>query len=80
MATTPREQPWADDQPEHGRILVLTANPISQAIFAIGTSVGRLVVVLADDEEGPGLAGRSVPARPGYGASTEQPAPLGRHY
>ena len=56
MATTPREQPWADEQPEQGRILVLTANPISEAIFTIGTSVGRLVVVLADDEEGPGLA------------------------
>ena len=54
--TTPREQPWSDDQPEHGRILVLSANPISQAIFTIGTAVGRLVVVLADDEDGPGLA------------------------
>jgi xanthine dehydrogenase accessory factor len=56
VATTEREQPWSDDQPEHGRILVLTANPISQAIFTIGTAAGRLVVVLADDEDGPGLA------------------------
>ena len=56
MATTHREQPWSDDQPQHGRILVLTANPISQAIFTIGTAAGRLVVVLADDEHGPGLA------------------------
>jgi xanthine/CO dehydrogenase XdhC/CoxF family maturation factor len=56
VATTHREQPWSDDQPEHGRILVLTANPISQAIFTIGTVVGRLVVVLADDDDGPGLA------------------------
>jgi xanthine/CO dehydrogenase XdhC/CoxF family maturation factor len=56
VATTQREQSWSDDQPEHGRILVLTANPISQAIFTIGTSVGRLVVVLADDDGGPGLA------------------------
>jgi xanthine dehydrogenase accessory factor len=56
VATTPREQPWSDDQPEQGRILVLTANPISQAIFTIATAVGRLVVVLADDEHGPGLA------------------------
>ena len=54
--TTPREQPWSDDGPEHGRILVLSANPISQAIFTIGTAAGRLVVVLADDEGGPGLA------------------------
>jgi xanthine dehydrogenase accessory factor len=55
VATTPREQPWTDAQPEHGRILVLTANPISLAIFTIATAVGRLVVVLADDDGGPGL-------------------------
>ncbi|HEX4471331.1 MAG TPA: XdhC family protein [Nocardioides sp.] len=56
MATTHREQPWSDERPEHGRILVLSANPISQAIFTIATAVGRIVVVLADDEGGPGLA------------------------
>ena len=56
MTTTPREQPWSDDQPEQGRILVLSANPISQAVFTIGTIVGRLVVVLADDDGGPGLS------------------------
>jgi xanthine dehydrogenase accessory factor len=63
VATTHREQPWADDAAEHGRILVLTANPISQAIFTIGNAVGRLVVVLADDDGGPGLAS----LRPGEG-------------
>jgi len=56
VPTTHREQPWSDEQSAHGRILVLTANPISKAIFTIGTAVGRLVVVLADDESGPGLA------------------------
>lgn len=56
MTTTPREQPWSDERPEHGRILVLSANPISQAVFTIGTIVGRLVVVLADDDGGPGLS------------------------
>ena len=56
MTTTPREQPWSDEQPEHGRILVLSTNPISEAIVTIATAVGRLVVVLADDEDGPGLA------------------------
>jgi xanthine dehydrogenase accessory factor len=56
VATTNREQPWSDDQPEHGRILVLTANPISEAIVTIGTTAGRRVVLLADDEGGPGLA------------------------
>src|SRR3954452_21109680 len=54
--TATREQPWSDEKPVHGRILVLTANPISQAVFTIGTAVGRLVVVLADDDGGPGLA------------------------
>jgi xanthine dehydrogenase accessory factor len=56
VSTGTREQPWSAEQPQHGRILVLTANPISQAIFTIGTLVGRLVVVLADDDGGPGLA------------------------
>jgi xanthine/CO dehydrogenase XdhC/CoxF family maturation factor len=56
VPTTHREQPWSDEQSLHGRILVLSTNPISQAIFTIGTAVGRLVVVLADDEGGPGLA------------------------
>lgn len=56
MTSTPREQPWSDDRPEHGRILVLTANPISAAIDAIATAAGREVVVLAEDDGGPGLA------------------------
>ena len=56
MTPTPREQPWSDERPEHGRVLVLSANPISAAIDTIATTVGREVVVLADDEGGPGLA------------------------
>jgi xanthine dehydrogenase accessory factor len=56
VTTAQREQPWKDDQPEQGRILVLSDNPISQAILTIGTAIGRIVVVLADDEGGPGLA------------------------
>jgi xanthine dehydrogenase accessory factor len=59
MSATPREQPWSDDRPEHGRILVLSANPISAAIDAIATTVGREVVVLAEDDGGPGLASLS---------------------
>ena len=55
----PREQPWSDDRPEHGRILVLSANPISAAIDTIATTVGREVVVLAEDDGGPGLASLS---------------------
>jgi xanthine/CO dehydrogenase XdhC/CoxF family maturation factor len=56
MTSTPREQPWSDDAAGHGRILVLSANPISAAIDAIATAVGREVVVLAEDDGGPGLA------------------------
>ena len=56
MTSTPREQPWSDDTADLGRILVLSANPISAAIDAIATTVGREVVVLAEDDGGPGLA------------------------
>jgi len=52
---TPREQPWSDERPEHGRILVLSANLISAAIHTIATTVGREAVVLAEDDGGPGL-------------------------
>ena len=38
---------------------MLSANPISAAIDAIATTVGREVVVLADDDGGPGLASLS---------------------
>jgi xanthine/CO dehydrogenase XdhC/CoxF family maturation factor len=50
-----REQPWSDDGQPHGRIIVLTANPISAAVEAIATAAGREVVILADDDGGPGL-------------------------
>jgi xanthine/CO dehydrogenase XdhC/CoxF family maturation factor len=54
--STPREQPWSDDRPAYGRILLLTANPISAAIETIAGAAGRNVVVLAEDDGGPGLA------------------------
>ena len=55
-----REQPWTDDQIGHGRILVLSDNPISRAIETIATAVGREVHVETVDDGGPGL-------RPGPG-------------
>lgn len=55
-----REQPWTDDQIRHGRILVLSDNPISRAIETIATAVGREVHGEASDDGGPGL-------RPGPG-------------
>jgi len=50
-----REQPWSDEGPEHGRILVLSDNPIARAIATIGGAVGREVHVEAADDGGPGL-------------------------
>jgi xanthine/CO dehydrogenase XdhC/CoxF family maturation factor len=56
---SPREQPWSDQPATQGRILVLTDNPIARAVETIATTVGREVVVLADDDGGPGLAPRA---------------------
>jgi xanthine dehydrogenase accessory factor len=56
VSTAPREQPWSDEQHGHGRILVLTDNPIARAVETIATAAGRRVVVVADDDGGPGLA------------------------
>ena len=53
-----REQPWRDPSDggrEHGRILVLSDNPIARAIATIGGAVGREVLVEAGDDGGPGL-------------------------
>lgn len=52
---TPREQPWSDEAVTHGRILVLSDNPIARAIEAIGTAAGRDVMVQGADDDGPGL-------------------------
>ena len=54
MATT-REQPWSDDSVQ-GRVVVLTRNPIAEAIETIAGTAGREVVVVADDEDGRGRA------------------------
>jgi xanthine/CO dehydrogenase XdhC/CoxF family maturation factor len=56
VTTTHREPSWSDEQPEHGRILVLSDNPISRAVRTIATAAGRTVVVVAEDDGGPGLA------------------------
>jgi xanthine/CO dehydrogenase XdhC/CoxF family maturation factor len=54
-----REQPWSDDGHHRGRILLLTANPISAAIETIAAAAGREAVVLADDDGGAGLGSLS---------------------
>ena len=56
MTHSHREQPWRDDETTRGRILVLSANPIAAAIETIATAVGHEVVVIADDDGGPGLS------------------------
>jgi xanthine/CO dehydrogenase XdhC/CoxF family maturation factor len=53
--TRERQQPWSDDHAEHGRILVLSDNPIARCIAVIASTVGRTVVVEAADDGGPGL-------------------------
>lgn len=50
-----REQPWSDEQVANGRILLLSDNPIARAIVAIASAVGREVVVVAEDDGGPGI-------------------------
>lgn len=49
MATN-REQPWSDDTPEHGQVVVVTDNPIGQAIVAIAGIAGRRTTLLADED------------------------------
>ena len=51
-----REQPWSDDGGARGRIVLLSRNPIAEAIAVIASTAGREVVVVAEDEEGRGLA------------------------
>jgi xanthine/CO dehydrogenase XdhC/CoxF family maturation factor len=67
---TTREQPWSDDASEdraaRGRVVVLSRNPISEAIETIATAVGREVVLVAEDEDGRGVAGvAALGLRPG---------------
>ncbi|NUR06449.1 MAG: XdhC family protein [Nocardioidaceae bacterium] len=44
-----REQPWSDDAPEHGRVVVVTDNPIGRAVVEIARVAGRETVLLADE-------------------------------
>lgn len=42
-------QPWSDEDSVHGRIVVVTDNPISRSIIAIATAVERETVLLTED-------------------------------
>ena len=56
MSHVHREQPWRDDEVRRGRVLLLTDNPISAAIASIADTVGHEVLVIAEDDGGPGLS------------------------
>ena len=45
-----REQPWSYDTPEHGRVVVVTDNPIGRAVVEIARVVGRRATMLADED------------------------------
>jgi xanthine/CO dehydrogenase XdhC/CoxF family maturation factor len=49
MATN-REQPWSDDAPEHGQVVVVTDNPIGRAVVAIAEVAGRRTTLLGDED------------------------------
>lgn len=52
------QQPWSDEHQQHGRIRLLSDNPISRAIAPIAEAVGREVHV----EEGVDVRTLHVPA------------------
>ena len=56
MTHAHREQPWRDDETQRGRVILLTANPISAAIETIATTIGHEAVVIVHDDGGPGLS------------------------
>lgn len=45
-----REQPWTDDRPDHGRVVVVTDNPIGRAVVQIVEITGRPAVLLPDED------------------------------
>lgn len=47
-----REQPWSDDAQEAGRVVLLTRNPISEAIVTIVGALGRRTQLLEEDDKG----------------------------
>lgn len=52
---TTREQPWSDDSASGTLVVLLTRNPIAEAIESIAVTAGRRVIVIEHDEDGQGL-------------------------
>jgi xanthine dehydrogenase accessory factor len=48
-----REQPWSDEPPDGGRVVVVTDNPIGRAVVAIARITGRSATLLADEDADP---------------------------
>jgi len=44
-----REQPWSDDTPPHGQVVVVSDNPIGQAVVSIAGVAGRRTTLLEDE-------------------------------
>ena len=44
------EQPWPDEKISYGRIFVVTANPISEALVDLGRTIGRDGQSLSDGQ------------------------------
>ena len=55
-ASAPREQAWSDAAPSAGRVVLLSRNPISEALELIAGTTGRVVVLIAPDADGQGVA------------------------
>ena len=51
--STEREQPWSDEAPEHGRVVVVSDNPIGRAVVAIAGIAGRRATLLPDEDTDP---------------------------
>jgi xanthine/CO dehydrogenase XdhC/CoxF family maturation factor len=49
---TTREQPWSDVAPDTGRVVLLSRNPIAEAIASIAATAGRAVAVIEEDDGG----------------------------
>ncbi|MDX6300038.1 MAG: xanthine dehydrogenase accessory factor [Nocardioidaceae bacterium] len=45
-----REQPWSDAPTEHGRLVVVTDNPIARAVVEIAGVAGREATLLPDED------------------------------
>jgi xanthine dehydrogenase accessory factor len=45
-----REQPWSNDHVPHGRVVVVTDNPIGRAVVDIARIAGRDATLLGDED------------------------------